>query len=80
MFVLEQHLEIYNFKMIGENTIRIYDPVLTQQELSKKLVMNEVGIESINKKTQFTGRVLSELNERRRSAFIVFIKHQQPSL
>lgn len=50
MFVLEQHLEIYNFKMIGENTIRIYDPVLTQQELSKKLVMNEVGIESINKK------------------------------
>ncbi|MFD1412525.1 ABC transporter ATP-binding protein [Oceanobacillus jeddahense] len=50
MFVIEQHLGIHNFKMIGEQTIRIYDPALTQQDLSKKLVMNDVGIESINKR------------------------------
>lgn len=50
MYVLEQKLGITNFKMIGENVIRIYKPSLTQQELSKAFVMNDIGIESINKK------------------------------
>ncbi len=30
--------------------IRIYETILTQQEISKAFVMNDVGIESINKK------------------------------
>lgn len=64
MFILEQHLGIHNFKMVGEETIRIYDPALTQQELSKKLVMNDIGIVSINKKhSSLEEYFLNSINE-----------------
>ncbi|MEW4238565.1 ABC transporter ATP-binding protein [Priestia megaterium] len=50
LYILEQNLEIKNFRVIGEAAIRIYETTLTQQEISKAFVMNDVGIESINKK------------------------------
>lgn len=50
MYILEQNLGIKNFRVIGEEMIRIYETTLTQQEISKAFVMNDVGIESINKK------------------------------
>ncbi|MEW4263331.1 ABC transporter ATP-binding protein [Priestia megaterium] len=50
LYILEQNLGIRNFRVIGEAAIRIYETTLTQQEISKAFVMNDVGIESINKK------------------------------
>lgn len=50
VYLLEEHLGIKNFKIIGENKIRIYDQHITQNEISKVLIMNDVMIESINKK------------------------------
>ncbi|MED4072293.1 ABC transporter ATP-binding protein [Priestia endophytica] len=50
VYILEQKLGIRNFKIIGEQIIRIYETVLPQQEISKVFVMNDIGIESINKK------------------------------
>lgn len=50
LYILEQNLGIKNFRVIGEEMIRIYETTLTQQEISKAFVMNDVGIESINKK------------------------------
>ncbi|AUO10468.1 ABC transporter ATP-binding protein [Priestia megaterium] len=50
LYILEQNLGIKNFRVIGEEAIRIYETTLTQQEISKAFVMNDVGIESINKK------------------------------
>ncbi|WP_409405449.1 ABC transporter ATP-binding protein [Priestia megaterium] len=50
LYILEQNLGITNFRVIGERAIRIYETTLTQQEISKAFVMNDVGIESINKK------------------------------
>ncbi|MFL0471548.1 ABC transporter ATP-binding protein [Priestia sp. 179-F W1.4 NHS] len=50
LYILEQNLGIKNFRVIGEAAIRIYETTLTQQEISKAFVMNDVGIESINKK------------------------------
>jgi ABC-2 type transport system ATP-binding protein len=50
VYILEEKLGIRNFKIIGEQIIRIYETVLPQQEISKVFVMNDIGIESINKK------------------------------
>lgn len=50
LYILEQNLGIKNFRVIGEEMIRIYETTLTQQEISKAFVINDVGIESINKK------------------------------
>ncbi len=49
LYILEQNLGIRNFKIIDEEIIRIYETSLTQQEISKAFVMNDIGIESINK-------------------------------
>ncbi|PHA00750.1 bacitracin ABC transporter ATP-binding protein [Bacillus pseudomycoides] len=49
-YVLENKLRLTNFKVMNENTIRIYEARITQQEISKTLIMNDVVIEGINKK------------------------------
>ncbi len=36
--------------MIDQQLIRIYETAVTQQEISKALILNDIGIESINKK------------------------------
>jgi len=65
MYVLEQKLGITNFKMIDDNIIRIYQPSLTQNELSKTFVMNDVAIESINKKhNSLEDYYLSSMNDK----------------
>lgn len=50
-YLLENTLKIQNFKVIGEDRIRIYEGSITQSELSKCLILNDVNIESITKKT-----------------------------
>jgi ABC-2 type transport system ATP-binding protein len=49
-YILENKLRITNYKIMNENMIRVYEVNVTQQELSKALVMNDIEIESINKK------------------------------
>jgi ABC-2 type transport system ATP-binding protein len=49
-YVLEAKLGIRNIKKINDRTIRIYNSVLSQESLSKGLIMNDVPIESINRR------------------------------
>ncbi|SFJ28090.1 MULTISPECIES: ABC transporter ATP-binding protein [unclassified Bacillus (in: firmicutes)] len=49
-YLLENKLRLTNYKIMGENIIRIYDMSATQQTISKTLIMNDIAIESINKK------------------------------
>lgn len=49
-YVLENELNLTNFRIIGESTIRIYETGLSQSEISKSLVMSDIAIESINKR------------------------------
>lgn len=50
-FVLEHELQLKNFKIIDDGKIRIYDPNVTHNQISKALVLNDVTIESVTKKT-----------------------------
>ncbi|MED2186905.1 ABC transporter ATP-binding protein [Bacillus wiedmannii] len=49
-YILEHNLGVRNYKIMSEQTIRIYEMKVTQQEISKAFIMNEIEIESINKK------------------------------
>ncbi|MFN2746458.1 ABC transporter ATP-binding protein [Bacillus sp. z60-18] len=49
-FVLEHELQIANFKILNDKTIRIYDAEASQTAISKALVLNDVEIEAMNKK------------------------------
>ncbi|AJS60627.1 ABC transporter ATP-binding protein [Paenibacillus sp. IHBB 10380] len=49
--ILESKLQLRNFKVMDESVIRIYDTTIAQSDISKTLILNDVAIESINKKT-----------------------------
>jgi len=49
-YILENDLHISNFKVIDNTLIRIYDLELSQKDISKTLILNEVEIEAINRK------------------------------
>ncbi|MFD1427628.1 ATP-binding cassette domain-containing protein [Kroppenstedtia sanguinis] len=48
-FVLTDQLDLENFKQIGDRAIRVYDEGVSQEALSKELVLNDVPIESIHR-------------------------------
>ncbi|WP_342540595.1 ABC transporter ATP-binding protein [Heyndrickxia sp. FSL K6-6286] len=50
-FILEEKIGIKNFKVLNHGLIRIYDSNVTQKEISKSLVLNDISVESINKKS-----------------------------
>lgn len=50
VYVLEHKLRVSNFKVMDHNTIRVYDGGITQRELNKALVLEDVELESINMK------------------------------
>lgn len=50
VYVLEEKLKVRNYKLFGEQTIRIYDVDFTQSQLSKAFVLHDIGIDSITKK------------------------------
>lgn len=50
VYILENKLHATNFKVSGDSSIRIYDPSLTQAEISKTLIINDVAIEAMNRK------------------------------
>lgn len=49
-FILENDLEISNFKIIDNIFIRIYDLKLSQKDISKALILKDVEIEAISRK------------------------------
>lgn len=48
--VLDNELSNMNFKVMNNNILRVYDSRITQKELTKTLILNDIEIESINKK------------------------------
>lgn len=48
--VLEDKLHLNNFKIMDNHTIRIYQTNVSPVDLSKTLVLQDVGIEALNKK------------------------------
>ena len=50
-FIIESELNITNFKLMDDKTIRIYDSTLSQKSLSRALIEHNVEIEEISKKT-----------------------------
>ncbi len=49
-YILENDLNISNFKIIDNTFIRIYDLTLAQKDISKALILKGIEIEGINKK------------------------------
>lgn len=49
-YVLANNLGISNFRVIDNNSIRIYETQIPQNEISKTLILNDIVIEAINKK------------------------------
>nr|WP_207710033.1 ATP-binding cassette domain-containing protein [Roseburia sp. 1XD42-34] len=49
-FILENRLQLDNFKIIDQKIIRIFEQSVTQSEISKAMILNDIDIESINKK------------------------------
>ncbi len=50
-FILENKLNITNFKLVAENCIRIYENSTSQKDISKTLIEHDIDIEGISKKT-----------------------------
>lgn len=51
-YVLADQLKLEQFKIMDENTIRVYDSSVTTNDLSKVLTENDVGIDAIGKKSE----------------------------
>lgn len=51
-FVLSEKLGLSNFRIVENGEIRIYDTAVTVQELSKSLIMNDVEVTALGKKTE----------------------------
>ena len=51
-YVLAEKMGLSNFKVIDNSKIRIYEVNVTTQKISKELMMNGVGITSINRHTE----------------------------
>ena len=51
-YVLCEKLDLSNFKMIGNNKIRIYDQNISAQELSKVMAFNDVEVTALGKQSE----------------------------
>lgn len=51
-YVLSDKLSISNFKIIENNTIRIYDQHISTQELSKVMALNDVEVMALGKQSE----------------------------
>ncbi|WP_028547181.1 ABC transporter ATP-binding protein [Paenibacillus taiwanensis] len=49
-FVLEHKLQLFNFKVVDNQFIRVYDTSMPQNEVAKALIINDVSVEAITKK------------------------------
>lgn len=51
-FVLEEKLNLKNFKQISDHAFRVYDSDISEETLSKELILNDVPIKTINRHHQ----------------------------
>lgn len=51
-YVLSDQLDLSNFKVMDEHNIRIYDPQIDANVISKAFIKNEIDIRSIGKKAE----------------------------
>lgn len=51
-YVLAEHLEIHNFKIMDEHHIRIYESRITTNDIAKAMSQNEVEINAIGHKSE----------------------------
>ncbi|MBU5267561.1 ABC transporter ATP-binding protein [Virgibacillus proomii] len=49
-FILENRLHLRNFKIIDQKIIRIFEQSVSQLEISKTMILNDIEIESMSKK------------------------------
>lgn len=67
-YILSNDLNISNFKVMDDNSIRIYDLSIPQNEISKALILKEVNIESIiRKKSSLEDYFIKTLEEDKES-------------
>lgn len=50
VYILDNHLGLHHYKVIGEDKVRIYDSAVPLKEISKELALNNVGIDSMHTK------------------------------
>lgn len=51
VYLLENELNISNFKIVGEDRLRIYEPDVSQSEISKMLFLNQIEVSGIFRHT-----------------------------
>ena len=51
-YVLSEKLHLTNFKIIEEGQIRIYEPCVSTQEISKVLAQNDAPVVALGKKAE----------------------------
>lgn len=51
-YVLAENMQLNNFKIVHDSKIRIYEPDITTQRISKELLLNDVEIVSIYQHTE----------------------------
>ena len=62
-YILESELNISNIKVVNNSLIRVYDLKISQNNISKELILNGVEIDAINKKnTSLEDHFLKLLN------------------
>lgn len=49
-YILDDQLGLKNYKIMSEQMIRIYETTTSQQDITKAFIMNDIEVESINKK------------------------------
>lgn len=49
-YILDDQLGLKNYKIMSEQMIRIYETTTSQQDITKAFIMNDIEMESINKK------------------------------
>lgn len=49
-YILDDQLGLKNYKIMSEQMIRIYETTTSQQDITKAFIMNDIQMESINKK------------------------------
>lgn len=51
-YILADKMKINNFKITGNNTIRVYENKVSPQDISRTLSMNDVSIEALGRKSE----------------------------
>lgn len=50
VYVLEHRLQLPNYKVVGDDVIRVYEDSVSPSDISKTLILNDVAVNSIHRK------------------------------